>query len=115
VQIGTAFLRTLFLTVDLVLGIIQWFVFIWVILSWVLLFASQTSFRWKYRNAYSILSLVNDFFTRTTHPLLKPFRKLLPAWETAGIDWSPLLLLIAIWFLRTFIRLAFAPMLFQAL
>lgn len=111
-QIGSAFLRSTYVTVDLVLAIVEWTVFIWVILSWVLLFASNSSFRWKYRSAYRTLDLINDFFSRATRPLLAPFRRLLPPWKTAGIDWSPLLLLVAIFFLRTFLRLAFAPMLF---
>lgn len=102
--VGSAFLRTLLVVFDVVLDIIYWLVLIWVILSWVLLFASQSSFRWKHRGAYNILSLINDFFTRATYPLLRPFRRLLPPHKTAGIDWSPLLLLLAIFAIRTFVR-----------
>lgn len=84
----------------IVLQFIEWLVLIWVIISWILFFASQTSFRWRYRGAYHILNQLNDIFTRMTHPFLKPFRRLLPPYKTAGIDWSPLLLLLAIFILR---------------
>ena len=50
--------------------------------------------------AYVILEQLNDIFTRMTSPFLRPFRRLLPAHQTAGIDWSPLLLLLAIFILR---------------
>lgn len=105
----SAGLRTLYVMFDVVLGIIYWLVLIWVILSWAMLFASQTSFRWKYRGAFAVLATINDFFTRATHPLLKPFRKILPPWKTAGIDWSPLLLLLAIFAVRYFLALVFGP------
>ncbi|HVT44135.1 MAG TPA: YggT family protein [Thermoanaerobaculia bacterium] len=111
--VGNAFLRTLLLTLNFIFEIIWWFILVWVILSWILFFASQTSFRWKYRSFYNILALLNDFFTRATNPLLRPFRRLLPPWKTGGIDWSPLLLLLAIYFIRTFLNMAFAPLLFQ--
>lgn len=84
----------------IVLQFIEWLVLIWVIISWILFFASQTSFRWRYKAAYGILNQLNDIFTRMTHPFLKPFRRLLPPYKTAGIDWSPLLLLLAIFILR---------------
>ena len=35
-----------------------------------------------------------------TSPFLRPFRRLVPPHKTAGIDWSPLLLLLAIYILR---------------
>ena len=43
-----------------------------------------------------ILNQLNDVFTRMTYPFLRPFRRLLPPHKTAGIDWSPLLLLLFI-------------------
>jgi len=85
---------------QIVLGVIQWIVFVWVILSWILFFASQTSFRWRYKQAYVILNQLNEIFTRMTSPFLRPFRRILPPHKTAGIDWSPLLLLLAIYIIR---------------
>jgi uncharacterized protein YggT (Ycf19 family) len=84
----------------MVLQFIEWLVIIWVVISWILFFASQTSFRWRNKGAYNILTQINDLFTRMTYPFLKPFRRLIPPHKTAGIDWSPLLLLLAIFILR---------------
>jgi uncharacterized protein YggT (Ycf19 family) len=95
----------------MVLSIIEWLVFVWVILSWILFFASQTSFRWRYKAAYNILIQLNDIFTRMTSPFLRPFRRMLPAHKTAGIDWSPLLLLIAIFIIRGVASYLFAAIL----
>jgi len=86
--------------ISLVLEIIQWTVFVWVILSWILFFASQTSFRWRNRGAYHLLEQINDIFTRMTYPFLRPFRRLLRRVDTAGIDWSPMLLLLFIFLIR---------------
>ena len=84
----------------IVLQVIQWIVLVWVIISWLLFFASQTSFRWRYKQAYVILNQLNDIFTRMTSPFLRPFRRLVPPHKMGGIDWSPLLLLLAIYILR---------------
>ena len=84
----------------IVLRVIEWIVLVWVILSWVLFFAAQTSFRWRYKQAYIILNQLNDIFTRMTSPFLRPFRRMLPPHKMGGIDWSPLLLLLAIYILR---------------
>jgi uncharacterized protein YggT (Ycf19 family) len=88
----------------IVLSVIEWLVVVWVIISWVLFFASQTSFRWRYKGAYVLLNQLNDIFTRMTYPFLKPFRRLLPPHKTAGIDWSPLLLLLAIFIISGVVR-----------
>ena len=73
---------------------------VWVIISWIVFFASQTSFRWRNRTAYNILNQLNEIFGRMAWPFLKPFRRILPPHKTAGIDWSPMLLLLAIFILR---------------
>jgi len=107
-RIGFAFGNSLLAVIVIVLDVISSIVFIWVILSWVMLFLSQGSFQWRYRNLFSVLNLINDFLARATHPVLKPFRRILPPHKTAGIDWSPMLLLLAIFFIRRFLILAFA-------
>jgi len=84
----------------IVLRVIEWIVLVWVILSWVLFFASQTSFRWRYKSAYVVLNQLNEIFTRMTSPFLRPFRRLVPPHKMGGIDWSPLLLLLAIFIIR---------------
>ena len=102
-QAGSAFLGAFLQILWVVLDVIYWSVLVWVVLSWIVFFASQTSFRWRYRGVYTFLQAVNEFFNRVTYPMLKPFRRILPPHKTAGIDWSPLLLLLAIMFIRAFI------------
>jgi uncharacterized protein YggT (Ycf19 family) len=84
----------------LVLALIQWTVFVWVLISWLLFFASQSSFRWRNKGIYYVLQQLNDIFSRMTYPFLRPFRRFLRRFDTAGIDWSPLLLLLVIYLLR---------------
>ena len=91
------------------LDVIYWLVIIWVILSWVVFFASQTSFRWRNKGAYNILMQLNEIFTRMAYPFVRPFRRLLPAHKTGGIDWSPMLLLLAIYLVRWYLRLILQP------
>lgn len=90
-----------FNTLLIVLEFIRWVVIVWVIISWILFFAAQTSFRWRYKTAYNIFNQLNDIFSRMTYPFLRPFRRLLPPHKTAGIDWSPLLLLLVIFILES--------------
>ena len=87
-----------------VLGIINWVVLVWVILSWLAFFAAQTSFRWKHRGVYNILVQLNDIFSRMAHPFLRPFRRFLRRFDTAGIDWSPMLLWLTVLLLRALIE-----------
>jgi len=95
----------------IVLRVIEWIVLIWVIISWLLFFASQTSFRWRYKQAYIILNQLNDIFTRMTSPFLRPFRRLVPPHRMGGIDWSPLLLLLAIFIIRGVVSYLLAALL----
>jgi uncharacterized protein YggT (Ycf19 family) len=97
----------------ILLSVIEWLVIVWVIISWILFFAAQTSFRWRYKTAYGILNQLNEIFNRMTYPFLRPFRKLLPPWKTAGIDWSPLLLLLAIFILRGIVAYLYGLILFK--
>ncbi|MCU1229166.1 MAG: hypothetical protein JWO97_2050 [Acidobacteria bacterium] len=84
----------------IILSIIQWTVFAWVILSWILLIAGQTSFRWRHASAFHILSQIYDMFGRMARPFIRPFQRMLPSYKTGGIDWSPILLFLAIYLLR---------------
>jgi len=95
----------------IILDLLQWTVFVWVIISWILFFASQSSVRWRYHGFYNVLNQLNDIFSRMTHPFLRPFRRLLRRVDTAGIDWSPLLLLLVIYLIRRLLIAAIlAPM-----
>ncbi len=85
---------------DIILDVIQWVIMVWVILSWVLFFLRQSKVRWRYRGFFGALEQLNDLFERMTRPFLRPFRRLLRRFDTAGIDWSPMLLVVVIWILR---------------
>ena len=89
--------------IDVILVILQFIEYLvigWVILSWIMFFTSQSSFRWRYRGFYGILSQINDLLSRMAYPFLRPFRRILPPHKMGGIDWSPLLLLLAIYLVR---------------
>jgi len=97
----------------IVLNVIEWLVIVWVVISWILFFASQTSFRWRYRTGFNLLMQLNDIFSRMTHPFLRPFRRILPPYKTGGIDWSPLLLLLAIFIIRGVVAYLYGLILFR--
>lgn len=94
------FIAPFFSIVLIALDILQWIILIWVIFSWVLFFMRQSSFRWRHRRAYQIFEQLDDLFSRMAYPFLRPFRRFLRRFDTAGIDWSPLLLLLTIYLLR---------------
>jgi uncharacterized protein YggT (Ycf19 family) len=94
------FVLILFQGLDLILNIMQWLVFIWVVLSWVLFFLRNSKFRWRNRGFYGVLEQLNDIFERMTRPFLRPIRRFLRRFDTAGIDWSPMVLVLLIWLLR---------------
>ena len=94
------FLLIIIRTLDVILDILQWIIFAWVILSWILFFLRNSKFRWRHRGFYEVLEQLNDIFERMTRPFLRPIRRWLRRFDTAGIDWSPLVLMLIIWILR---------------
>jgi YggT family protein len=78
-----------------ILSVIQWLVIIAAIISWV---------NPDPRNP------IVQFLYRTTEPILRPFRRILPPGRTGGIDFSPILVILAIIFIKTFLaRLLMRP------
>ena len=51
---------------------------------------------------------IGSFLFRITEPALKPIRRLLP--DLGGIDISPIILLLIIFFLRQFLLTSIAPL-----
>lgn len=95
-DIALIFIRAL----DIILNVLQWTIFVWVILSWILFFLRNSKFRWRHRQFYGVLEQLNDLFERMTRPFLRPIRRWLRRFDTAGIDWSPMVLIVIIWILR---------------
>lgn len=82
---GTAVLEVVFA----ILSVIQWLVIIAAVISWV---------------SPDPRNPIVQFLYRTTEPILRPFRKILPPRRTGGIDFSPILVILLILFLKVFLR-----------
>jgi YggT family protein len=91
-NVGGAFLGAVLEVFFAILSVIQWLVIIAAVISWV--------------NPDPRNSIV-QFLYRTTEPILRPFRKLLPPRRTGGIDFSPILVILLILFLKVFLRSLF--------
>jgi len=95
VNVGNAFAAAVLDVILAILSVIQWLVIIAAVISWV---------NPDPRNP------IVQFLYRSTEPILRPFRRLLPPGRTGGIDFSPLLVILAIIFIRTFLgRLFLRP------
>lgn len=103
-NVGAKFLYSLWAVINIALEFLQWMILVWAILSWVIFFTYQSPFRWRHRQLYSAIEQIHNALSRTFSPLLRPFRKLLPPHKTGGVDWSPMLLLLAIYFVRIFVN-----------
>lgn len=69
----------------------EFVIFASVIMSWLIAF-NVINFNHPF-----VRSLAKAF-SAVTEPLLKPIRRLMP--DTGGIDFSPLILILACWFIR---------------
>ena len=79
-------------------------VLVWVILSWVLFFSAQLQVPLAVPRLLRNPGTAQRLFERMTRPFLRPFRRLLRRFDTAGIDWSPMVLVLIIWILRRLLR-----------
>ena len=84
-NVGGAFVGGLMTVVFALLNIIKWLVIIAAVISWL---------NPDPRNP------IVQFLYKTTEPLLRPFRRLLPPGRTGGIDFSPLVLILLIVFIE---------------
>ena len=80
--------------VDTIINIYIWLLIASAVLSWLIAFNVVNT-----RNP--IVHSVGDFLYRVTEPLLRPIRNMLPS--LGGIDVSPVILIIALLFLRQLI------------
>jgi YggT family protein len=68
-----------------------WLLIAQAVLSWLLAFGVV--------NRYNrVVASVNDFLWRITEPVLRPIRSILP--DLGGIDISPVILILVLYFLR---------------
>ena len=81
-----------FLTlVSTVITIYVWLLIAQAVLSWLVAFGIV--------NRYNrVVATIGDFLWRVTEPLLRPIRRVLP--DLGGIDISPVILILLLWFLR---------------
>jgi YggT family protein len=81
----------------LALTIVQWLIIVTALISWV---------------SPDPRNPIVRFLYRATEPILRPFRRILPPSRTGGIDFSPLLVILLIFFIkRVLARLHYAPVL----
>lgn len=72
----------------------------WVIQFFIIAIIARAVISWVDADPYN--GLVR-FIHAVTEPLLSPVRKLLPPWRLNGVDLSPLIVILALYFLRTFL------------
>ncbi|WP_427025198.1 YggT family protein [Aureimonas ureilytica] len=89
----------------LILNILWWIIIVSAVLSWLLAFNIL-----DYRNNF--VRTVTDTLYRMTEPLYRPIRRILP--NLGGLDLSPLVVLIAIFFIQQLIYLYVVPAIYRA-
>ncbi|MGB3502855.1 MAG: YggT family protein [Mesorhizobium sp.] len=87
-------------TIVLAIDIYWWLIIGSAIFSWLYAFNVINS-----RNQF--VAMIGDFLFRVTEPALRPIRRLLP--DLGGIDISPIVLLLILFFIRQFVVLTIAP------
>ena len=88
-------LGPIFGLLDMVFDLFIWILIISVVMSWLISFkVVNTTNRFVY--------LIADFTYRITEPALRPIRRFLP--NLGGLDISPIVLLMVIWFVRDVLR-----------
>lgn len=88
-------------TIDLALSLYTWIIIASAVLSWLYAFNVVNP-----RNQF--VAMVADFTYRMTEPVLRPIRRILP--NMGGIDLSPIVLLLGIFFLRQLLWTTVAPL-----
>ena len=84
-------LLALFSIIDMILQILVWIIIAQVILSWLVAFNVINT-------SSNFVRTLLDALDRITAPLYRPIRKIMP--DFGGIDFSPIVLILAIQILR---------------
>jgi YggT family protein len=84
-------LYALFQIIDMILQVLVWIIIAQVIISWLVAFNVVNSQSGFVRSVYEALE-------KLTAPLYRPIRKVMP--DFGGIDFSPIVLILAIQILR---------------
>ncbi len=84
----------LFALIDTVLHLYTWIVFVYVIMGWLVQFNVINP-----RNQF--VAMVGNTLHRLVEPVLKPIRRFMP--NLGGIDISPVVLILVLFFLRNLI------------
>ncbi len=91
----------LFQTIDLALSIFTWILIGSAIFSWLYAFNVINS-------SNRFVASLGQFFYNVTEPVLRPIRRFLP--DLGGIDISPIVVLLIIFFLRSFLWNSIFPL-----
>lgn len=91
---------TIINTLLFALNIYTWIVIGAVIFSWLYAFNVVNS-------SNRFVSMLGEFFYKATEPLLRPIRRFLP--DLGGMDISPIVLFIGIYFVGQIVRNVLAP------
>jgi YggT family protein len=91
---------TIINTLLFALNIYTWIVIGAVIFSWLYAFNVVNS-------SNRFVSMLGEFFYKATEPLLRPIRRVLP--DLGGIDISPIVLFVGIYFVGQIVRNVLAP------
>ena len=79
--------------IDRIIDIYVWVIILSAVLSWLVAFDIVNM---RKRFVY----LVGDALNRITEPVYRPIRRFLP--DMGGLDLSPLIVILVLWFLRDF-------------
>ena len=97
-------MQSLALLIDKIIDIYTWVVIASAIMSWLVAFGVVNT-----RNQF--IRYVVDILYRLTEPLLRPLRRMLP--NLGGVDISPVILLLGLFFLRNLLWEYFWPALMR--
>ena len=97
-------MRALLWLIDTLLWLYVCLLIAQAVLSWLLAFGVINRYN-------QTVSVVGDFLYRITEPALRPIRSILP--NFGGLDISPVILILIIYFLRILIAEDVAPILYR--